>query len=149
MTRSAETKVLLARITLWALTHNCKGLWEIGTFYCFCSNHLFICLPFSPSCPYSPLFFFVSHPFHLPSFLPFNVFLSLPVLLVSLPSFIPYLNYFPFLCLPLFPSSVSLTSSSSPSSLASYLNCSAHWRTQSGRAAPCRPYCQHQFYCKE
>ena len=53
VTRSAETKVLLARIILWALTHNCKGLWEIGTFHCFCSNHLFICLPFSPSCPYS------------------------------------------------------------------------------------------------
>lgn len=101
MTRSAETKVLLACITLWALTHNCKGLWEIGTFYCFCSNHLFIYPPFSPSCPYS---YFVFHSSHLPSFL-FHFLLFLPVLLVSHPSLTPYLNHFPFPLL-----SVSLSS---------------------------------------
>ena len=47
-----------------------------------------------------------------------------------------------------FSSSVSLTSSSSPSSLTSYLNCSSHRRTHRGRT-PCRLYRQHQFYCKE
>lgn len=77
--------VLLAHIVLWALTHNCKGLWKIGTFYCFCSNHHFICLPFSPSCPYSSLY--SSFSFCLPS------------ILHSLSS----------LSLPLFPSSVSLS----------------------------------------
>lgn len=91
VTRSAETKVLLARIILWALTHNCKGLWEIGTFHCFCSNHLFICLPFSPSCPHSP--------FCLSSLSsPICSFFSRSPLSSSspAPSFTPYLNYFPF-----------------------------------------------------
>lgn len=63
---------------------------------------------------------------------------------VSHPSFTPYLL------------SVSLSSlhlslsppSSSPSFLVSYLNCSAHRRTQSG-LSPCRLYCQHQFCWKE
>lgn len=72
--------------------------------------------------------------------------------LISRPSFTPYLNYFPFplLCVSLscLHPSISLTSSSSPSSLASYLNCSAHRRTQSDWT-PCQLYCQHQFYCKE
>lgn len=49
-------------------TYNCKGLWEIGTFYCFCSNHLLICLPSSASCPHS-CFLFLFNPSHLPSFL--------------------------------------------------------------------------------
>lgn len=146
VTRSAETKVLLARIILWALTHNCKGLWEIGTFHCFCSNHLFICLPFSPSCPHSPFClsslsspicsFFSRSPLSSSSPLrPRHP--SLPILIIS---------HFDFsLRVPLFfPPSVSLTSSSSQSSLASYLNCPACRRTQS-RRTPRRLYCQHQF----
>lgn len=48
-------------------TYNCKGLWEIGTFYCFCSNRLLICLPSSASCPHS-CFLFLFNPSHLPSF---------------------------------------------------------------------------------
>lgn len=110
VTRSAGTKVLPARIVLWALTYNCKGLWEIGTYYCFCFDRLFIC-------PRVLTRLFVSQPFSL-------------FFLVSHPSFTPYLNYFPFPLLSVsHPSSVSLPSSSSPSSLASYLNCSAHRRT--------------------
>lgn len=113
--------VLPAHIILWALTHNCKGLRKIGTFYCFCSNHHFICLPFSPSCPYSSLYSSVSHP----SFTPYLLSVSLSSLHLSLSP-----------------------PSSSPSFLVSYLNCSAHRRTQSG-LSPCRLYCQHQFCWKE
>lgn len=49
-------------------TYNCKGLWEMGTFYCFSSNHLLICLPSSASCPHS-CFCSIFNPSHLPSIL--------------------------------------------------------------------------------
>lgn len=119
------------------------GNWDISLFLLQSS---LICLPFSPSCPYSPFCvsslsspicsFFSRSPLSSSSPLrPRHP--SLPILIIS---------HFDFsLRVPLFfPPSVSLTSSSSQSSLASYLNCSACRRTQS-RRTPRRLYCQHQF----
>lgn len=70
---------------------------------------------------------------HLPSFLPFHLLLpvlprllSLPILIISRFHFSPSPSP-PFIC----PS----TSSSSPSSLASYLNCSARGRSRAGLPA--------------
>lgn len=60
--------------------HNCKGLWDIVTFYCLCLNHLFIL------CAFLPRTLFPFYPFLL--FLPF----STSCFPLSQPSF----TYFPF-----------------------------------------------------
>lgn len=90
--------------------------------------------------------------FLLQSSLYLSAFLTLLSLLFSLFFFLLLSPIHP--SLPIFSQSPSLPficlspPSSSPSSLVSHLNCSAHRRTRSG-PSPCRLYCQHQFCCKE